>query len=748
MISLVCLCAWNPLHAQTGSIKGTVVDKDSQRPLAGVTVQVVNTKRGASSRGDGSFAIDSLAPGSYVLAFSMIGYSGFKQTDVIVRPGRITRVDAALSGQAFETEGVTVESGFFRENSQMAISAAQFNAEEIRRMPGTAGDVSRIVSALPSVIQKSDEENNLLVRGGLSNENGFYIDNIYIPNINHFPEAGTSGGGISILNVDFIRDLSFSAGGFSAAFGNRLSAMADVRFREGNREEFDGQLDLNIAGFGGTAEGPWPGGKGSWLISTKRSYIDLIADAIGTEEAPTFGDVHAKFSYDLDDHHSLYLLNIYGDNLVTRSREESIKEGYGSWWEEKAHQNTTGLTWRWLWGENGYTLTSISYSFSEVTDLDQGVDASQPYHLEIVDESSKVLRSNSYLALGDQHKFEAGFEAQIDDVEYTQHVELPNTGGDISRGVYTLDSERFGVFLSYTWTPLHWLDLTAGLRADHYSLRDETLISPRGSMNISISPQLRLKAAAGLYRQTLPLYSLAQFDVLNDLKHPQAVHLIAGVEYDLTSDTRVGVEVYNKDYSNFPMARTAPYLFLVDRSFPFDDPIDDINDLGTSWSRGVEFMLQKKLAENFHGLISATWFRSRYEDLNGVEHNRLFDNRYALSVIGGYKLGRSWEFSVRFNLSGGRAYTPFDVPASIEEGRGVRDRNRLNDDYLPDYQSLNLRADHRFFFESSNLTMYISVWNVYNRENVMEYYWGGTFEGQKAEYQFGLIPLAGFEFEF
>ena len=115
--------------------------------------------------------------------------------------------------------------------------------------------------------------NDLVVRGGSPFENGFYVDNIQIPNINHFPTQGASGGAISILNVDFIEDVTFYTGGFSCAYADRLSSIVDITLREGNRDEFDGQIDLHMAGFGGNVEGPFANKKGSWFFSARRSLF-------------------------------------------------------------------------------------------------------------------------------------------------------------------------------------------------------------------------------------------------------------------------------------------------------------------------------------------------------------------------------------------------------------------------------------------------------------------------------------------
>ncbi len=734
----------------TGSIKGRVVDLETRQALPGVSVQIPDTKIGAVSNPKGEFTIKGLAAGSYQLQFRSLGYAERRKTDVIVRPGRITFVEAALQQSALESEGVTVQSSYFQKRSQALISVAEFNNEEIRRAPGSGGDVNRIINALPSVVQISDERNDLLVRGGSAAENGYYIDNIFIPNINHFPESGSGGGAISVLNIDFIRDLSFSAGGFSAAYGDKLSAIMEISFREGNREEFDGQLDLNITGFGGIFEGPLPGGEGSWLVSAKRSYIDLIADAIGTDEAPRFGDAHAKITYDLDSDNSLSLLNVFGDNSVERTRERAIEEGRSTYFRETAHLNTTGMTWRRLWGGSGYSKTSLSYSFAQQNDIDWSVNGSRAFNDDSFFERSIVFRNVNFLQADDAHKFEFGVEVKRDESEFRDLQRQRNEQGQtiFVRIVNEADATRSGAFLSYIVNPLPSVTATLGLRGDYYSGSERFLLSPRFAASWQVAPEFSINAASGVYHQRLPYYLLSENPELAALRDPMALHFILGFDYYIGDDSKLTLELYDKEYRNFPMSPEAPNIFLGDSENPgFNQPIT-FQDNGKAYARGIELMLQKKLAQDFHGIVSASFFRSRYEDLDGVTRNRMFDNRYLFSLIGGYKASEVWEFSVRFNLSGGRAYTPFDLQASIESGSGIRDFSRVNSEYIPPYHSLNLRADRRIFFDNASLVLFASIWNIYNRSNVLEYEFEPALDEIVPEHQFSLLPIIGVEFEF
>ena len=159
-------------------------------------------------------------------------------------------------------------------------------------------------------------------------------------------------------------------------------------------------------------------------------------------------------------------------------------------------------------------------------------------------------------------------------------------------------------------------------------------------------------------------------------------------------------------------------------------------------------LIQKKLAQNFYGLASASYFKSEYRDAGGNWKERVFDNRYIMSLEGGYKPNTKWEFSLRWIFAGGPPYTPLDIEASRAINRAVLDDRRINDARYPDYHSLNIRFDRRLHFSGSNLVFYLSVWNAYNRKNVASYFWNEMEQKQDIVYQWSLLPIMGFEYEF
>ena len=159
-------------------------------------------------------------------------------------------------------------------------------------------------------------------------------------------------------------------------------------------------------------------------------------------------------------------------------------------------------------------------------------------------------------------------------------------------------------------------------------------------------------------------------------------------------------------------------------------------------------MIQKKLATDFYGMASASYFNTKYQTLDGTWKNRIFDNRYTMSIEGGYKPNSNWEFSLRWIYAGGTPYTPFDENLSHVNNSGIFDSNKINKKRYPDYHSLNIRFDRRFHFTNSNIIFYLSVWNAYNQKNIASYFWNESENKQDATYQWGMLPIFGIEYEF
>jgi hypothetical protein len=732
-LSIVAYTAAAPQRTMVfGEIKGRILDYETQKPVAGVQVSIAGADRETRSDANGAYALSEVPVGYYVLSFELEGYYPDTRTDVIVRSGRITFLNVNLLAVRSIHEEVSVTADYFPTAPDKPASQMQLNTEELRRDPGSAGDMSRALYVVPGIVKADEEANDLIVRGGSPMENGFYVDNIFFPNINHFPQQGASGGNICMLNMDFIESLEISTGGFDASYGNRLSSIIDIRYREGNRERFNGQLNLSVIGYGAQVEGPLGGGKGAWMFSGNRSYLDLISKVLESDNPSDFYDVQGKVTYDVGPNNRLSLLAVGGS-----SRTEYDPEG-----REKFDYATAGLTWRHLWGGKGYSDTSVSYSFLNGKESEFWEWAGALH--EQYDYGNKWLtfRNINHLSLSSSHRLTFGVEAQSvrfrnwDDYDYVER---------------RLSGTSAGAFLTYVVYPFPNFSLSSGLRLDYVPFSERFHLSPRLSFNWVLTRRISINGAFGLFYQQVPLVLIQQNPANAGLRDPRARHLVLGLKYLLSPDTQLTLEGYDKAYSDFPMAPSYQYYFVIDDVNGDNDRFWDFGRLtseGKAYARGVEVTVQKKLSRKLYGLVNFTYYRARYRDLMGVWRNRLFDNRFIFCLSGGYKPSKNWEYSVRWILCGNRAFTPVDEEKSIEYGGAWINFDDIMAGHLSNYQNLSLRVDRRFQFRKSNLVVFAGAWNVFDHQNELYRFWDPYGNQYLSGYMWGTIPYIGLEFEF
>ncbi|MBN1939872.1 MAG: TonB-dependent receptor [Candidatus Aminicenantes bacterium] len=767
LLSLLAVAAWPAAFlpaagtCPAGSIQGIVLDFDSRRGVENVRLTVrpegMESAQGrtAVSGEGGAFAVPDLPAGVYACLFEREGYASRTIGGIRVSDGPPTRLEAELVRlPAPIREEVTVTAPAVAERVRRTTGAVTIDGERLRQTPGSVDDISRVLKSTVGLSQVNDFSNELIVRGGSPWENAFFIDGVPFYDINHFQSQGGAGGIVGYLNASWVRSMNFFKGGFPASFGDRMSSVIELAFREGEREKIRGQVDLNTAGFGGGIEGPILQGRGSFLVSAKRSYHDIIADIIGYGVAPRMGDVHFKAVADLGSRHRLELLDVNADSRMAFDIERAVTEGFTRGLNYKTRQNTFGLSWTAGWSESFSSVTTFSWSFFR--NLDELEDVISKDAVFLIDETTHIvgLRHVGRLALGSRLRMSFGLEAR------TEIYDFNNTYGEAYSHAGTLLPEfvvrgdvrtaKTAVFASFDWTPAASLSFSLGARVDHFSHNRSTEASPRFSAAWEVFPRFTVKAAAGIFRQALPTAILGVSAGTRDNRNPWAGHILFGLSHELVSGFRWTLDLYDKSYRRMPLSPEEPDFPVLDSCVDYGiyRSFSVVTDDGLARSRGLELTLEKTPGGVWHGVVGLNLFRSRFQDALGRWRDRLNDNRYVLTVIGGLRLAKRWNLGLRFDLAGGVPYTPFDLERSREVNSAILDTSRTDAARYPDYISVSLRADREFRFRKSVLLAYISILNALDRENVARYYWDRIDNKPGAIPQTPILPVFGLEYRF
>ncbi len=737
----------------TGAIQGKVYDAVTQEPLLGAAVIILATQRGTAADELGVFSLDNLPPGSYRLQASYLGYQALLKTDVIVLPGRQTEIMFALQPAAVQLSEVTVKPTYFTGSSRAEVSSQSLSYEEVRRSPGGQEDVVRAISVLPGVVQTTAGRNDLIVRGGAPSENLYMIDNLEVPNINHFGTQGATGGPLSFVNLDFVRDVTFSTGGFDAKYGDKLSSVLNIEIEDGRTDRIGGKLNLSATQFGLNAEGPLSR-KGSFLFSARRSYLDYFFRAAGFGFVPEYWDFLAKTTHRIDSRNEFSTLTIgVLDNV--RFFNETADQRYDNSRVLGSSQNQyySDFEWRHTF-RGGFVRTSLGRTFSKY-DYEQADSLGRSLFASASREGQTSLRSDAVFRLGSKTELSFGAQGKLAQLDGSLKLFDSQTDfGDsltASRTDWNTSGFKSAGYLQGSYAAAPWLRIKTGVRVDGFDMiQNRTVVSPRASARLQLARHTAFNISGGTYYQAPSYIWLASNPDNRRLRHLRADQIVAGVEQLLREDTRLRVEVYRKNYTDYPVSLDRPYLVLSNTGAGFGGSeegyasfgFDPLVSRATGYSQGVEFLAQKKFSEiRCYGIASLTLSKTEFTGLDGIRRRGAFDQPVIFNLSGGYKPDDRWEFGTRFRLGSGTPYTPIQADGT----RNVSDYNR---DRLPWNHSLDVRIDRHWSFNGWSLITYLDIQNIYSRKNVQRYRWDDREQTVITEDGLGILPSLGISAEF
>jgi hypothetical protein len=727
------------LNAQnTGSISGRVIDEITKKPLTGTNVLVEETNLGAATDIKGEFSIENLPVGTYRLQFNFIGYEPFFKTDIVVKSARPTYVNVQMRQSTVEVEKVRVTAGYFAKEETTRPSVIGLSQEEIRRFPGGFEDVVRTVSTLPGVaINMTAGRNDLLVRGGGPSENLYIINNIEVPNINHFGTQGNTGGSLSFVNLDFVEDVSFSTGGFGAEYGDKMSSVIALKMIKDKPEAIESKLTVSATQYGFDVDLPLSD-RGNLIFSARKSYLDLIFKAAGLPFIPVYTDFNVLTNVDLSPKDQLFVLGLSAINNIDRNQSTIENRVFNAGvMDNTQYKGITGLNYRRLL-KKGYLDLTLNMNLSR-------------YHFSQIDENEKEFFKSDAdeweYGLKVQHTWAASKTLLIKSGTSVQFIRNKNTtvfadtiydrsGNRIPVSQLGIPKEtridqttqKEALFISGDWSPGPRWNLEAGLRADWYNFLNNPLsLAPRAAIKFKIHPKHSLKLSSGLYTQS-PAYIWTINPENRNLEILQNTMGVLGYDFLIRNDLRLAIEGYIKNYKNLPSGATPDvndFIVITNTGVSYGGREDDFTSFGyfplTSEGKGkafgFEMLLQKKYSEiPLYGLISFAIGKGEFTSTNGRTVPGQYDQRFIMNISGGYIFNDKWEISAKFRYFTGIPYTPVYRPSENPVNPGTV--QNLPEEYLtarlkPGHH-LDLRVDRYFNFKKITLIVYVDIQNVYN----------------------------------
>lgn len=587
--------------AVDGVLRGTVRSSNGEA-LVGATVRIRDTQRGAYAGSDGRFVVTRIPAGERVVDITMVGYAPAAVTTVI-RSNDTTSISVALTVDAATASAVVVTATRRQEQTDTRPSVISITPREAKFRAGAVEDVFRSLQGLPGVTAPNDFSSQLVVRGSGPDQNLILMDGIELFNPYRLY------GFISLFNPETVSQISLITGGFPAQYGDRLSAVLDISNRDGNDDSyFAGKLNVSVTNANVVAEGALPFLNGSWLVSSRRTYYDLIAGPIarasgafdGDVALPNFGDIQARIMLRPHASHRVIFNGLFSsDNTefqsgVNRAQADSIDI------IDRSFNTVGGLTWHYIpdssftsrvvlsWYENrgannfggeggsrrvaGEELSREEFRRVQDSLRREGLEVPTLFKISgntnflfakwsaRVDQTWRIapLHQLEYGALVDDITTGVGFEIDLDPRLRAAQQANPRSVSLPEQFETSIRFLRIGGYVQDNIRLTEKLTLLPGLRYEFFEYINRQYLSPRFSASFAVDAITTLRAATGIYYQSPGYEKLFDRSTFldftdprtRDLRAEQSTHFVAGIERMLTEEWQLRFEGYYKSFSD------------------------------------------------------------------------------------------------------------------------------------------------------------------------------------------------------
>ncbi|MCE7065512.1 TonB-dependent receptor [Dyadobacter sp. CY326] len=770
------------------TVSGFVKENGSQEQLPGVNVYIEGSPYGAVTNTYGFYSLTVPASDSAMLSFSFVGY---EKTDVRIALNKDLVLSVFLP-TINQLEEVTVSARRQEDYVSRSVQMSQIEIPiaQLKKVPAFFGekDVLRVLQLMPGVQKGTEGQTGLYVRGGGPDQNLIILDDAVVYNANHL------FGFFSIFNSDALKSVELTKGGFPARYGGRLSSVLEMNMKEGSKDKLHGEGGIGLISSRLTLEGPISKGKSSFLISGRRTYIDLLASPFIKQQQKGddnqvrpgyyFYDLNAKMNYDLGAKDKLYVSGYFGRDKFNVSEKSSDSETQaGLDWGN----TTVTMRWNHLISQRLFVNTSLIFSnfnfgVSSYSKEINGDGATEDEFSLDYDSRIRDFGIKTDFDFYPSSKHALKFGAQL-----TQHKFIPSAlaiegsfiDNPIERSARPINTLEAGAYIEDTWQPLESLKINGGFRVSAFQTPSKTYVrpEPRLSAALRLAQDFSLKASYAQMNQYVHLLSNTGLGLPTDLWVPttdrvapqQSKQVAMGLAKDLERPAlTLTLEGYYKRMDHILNYKEGSSFLSINGENANELTWEDNVTAGKGWSYGGEFLIQKKTGR-LSGWIGYTlsWTYWKFPELNfGKTFFPRYDRRHDLSVVGIFEVNKRITLSSTWVYGTGNALT---LPVSTYQGVSDNFITRFNPNGKPavtwngpmvsEYgQKNSFRAEpfHRMDFavqfhkqkKRHDRTWEFGVYNVYNRRNPFFYDIdsddtenGSTGTGKSTLKRYSLFPV-------
>lgn len=797
LIYLVGIFIWCPIQAQQGmqSIRGEIKDKESEQILSFVSVGLykdTSLVQSAQSDSYGRFELKEILPGRYILKTFLTGYKSALMNDVIVNSGRETILTVWMYEEPMHLTEVVVNART-RSNAinEMVLTGGKvFSVEETDRYAGSRGDPARMAACFAGTQSTDDSRNDIVIRGNSPLGVLYRIQDVDIPNPNHFAIPGTTGGAISILNNKMFSSSDFLIGAFPAEYGNCNSGVFDIKLRNGNNEHHEGTVQFGFLGTELSLEGPLSKkASATYLVTYRYSTLRLfeaLKIKIGTDAIPNYQDASFKFNFPLSDGSNLALFGIGGTSkidIILSKFSAPSEELYGENNKDQYFGSSMGMlgaAYTKSYRSGLLVKATLSYLTSAVWEKNFVIYRNMEYKVDSLVRhlGYDFLSGKTALALNLQKKWNARNVMKVGMHVDQMHYDLIDSIYRQSNGTFLnrINANQNTILVqAYTqWKHKlnNALEFNAGVHLQYFSLNKQSVIEPRFSFRWSLDKLHAWSGGIGLHSQMQPYYlyfsksenANGVYEEQNrNLGFSKSLNSTLAYDYSITDNLRGRIELYYIKLYEIPIDKLNPafqsYSVLNEgadfgRFFP-----GKLNNAGTGYNYGVECTLDKSFSSGYYYLFTSSLYQSRYKGNDGVLRNTSFNGNFTLNGLFGKEFSVSERhnkiFSVgaKISYAGGHRYSPPDVEASKKNEELVIIDSLRNSLQFRNYFRLDIKLGFKMNSKKVTHEFGIDLVNILNTKNILTLVYApdpriSDDNPLKVENQLGFLPLFYYKLDF
>ncbi len=795
--------ASNQLFAQyTQIVKGRITDKVSGIGLPGVLIQLKSSAghKVSTSDADGNFKLTDVPVGRQSLLFSFTGYKPVPMNDLIVSSGKQVVLNVEMEENAINMDEVEVKAGADSNlvNTMQNAGMKSFSIEETERYAGSRQDPARMAANFAGVQGTNDSRNDIIVRGNSPSGLLWRLEEIDIPNPNHFAIAGSAGGPQSIINNKYLANSEFYNGAFPSNYGNALGGVFDLKMRNGNNEKHERTFQFGVLGTELALEGPISKKSGaSYLFTYRYSTLALFSAVkfnIGTSAVPGYQDMGLRLNFPTKKA-GVFSFNSIGGlsniNIILSKTKERPKELYGDLNRDQYFGSNLGVgILNHVYSFNARTMIKSSIAYAVQT-----IDSKHKLILRHPDftpndtlpqilgykffEGKTTISSFVKHKINSRNSIKVGVFVNVINVNIDDSIKINSVYDTIALKIQNKPFKKreyaktsfllVQPYINYVHQFNQKLSLNAGIFTQYLSLNKHYSIEPRASLRYQLKANQVLSVAYGLHSQMQQTYlyfaapdSISKDGVLavntskqktnQGLDFSKSQHAVIAYDFYLSKYLKVKTEAYYQYLWNIPVYMIPSSVSAINRGATFTRfyPIYTMVNKGTGTNYGLELTLEKLFHKHYFFMFSGCLYDSKYKGSNGIEHNTDFNGNYMFNFLGGleYAVGErnSISFGTKITYGGGKRYSPINIAASNAIMDVVPQDDKINTLQFNPYNRLDLRISYKINGKKTSTEITLDLVNVLSTKNVLALSYAPDPANLSANplvknYQLGFLPL-------